>query len=387
MMNLFMFILGSKFDRNFWLAVFALVGTTIGAGIFGLPYAFSKSGFFVGFLELVILTGVVLLIQLIIGEVALKTKGKKRLISYAEEYLGIRWKNAVTISVLLSGIGTLLVYVILGGRFLSVFIDINPFWSSIIFFALWFFMVLFKPRSFGKAEFFIGSFVIFIIALIALSNFNYVNFDNFKFKELDVANILLPYGIILFAITGYSVIPEMEDILEKEKRKLRSAVIWGTLIPVIIYLIFIFTVVGISGSLTSQDAISGLARALNSKTILWVGSLLGFLAIIEAALSHGVYIKETIWYDLKANKWVAWVLTGLAPLVLFLLGARNFVTIIGLVGALFFGFHAVVILLIHKKSKAFPEKLAYEIHLPEFAYYLIGLLVIFGALLEIWYVI
>jgi amino acid permease len=352
-----------------------------------LPYAFFKSGFFIGFLELVILTGVVLLIQLIVGEVALRTKGRKRLISYAEEYLGIRWKNAVTISVLLSGIGTLLVYIILGGRFLSVFIDTNPFWGSIVFFALWFFMVLFKPRSFGKAEFFIGSFVLLIIVLITLFNFGYINLDNFKFEEMNVANVLLPYGIILFAITGYSVIPEMEDILGKERRKLRSAVIWGTLIPIIIYLIFIFTIVGISGSLTSQDAISGLARALNSKTILWVGSLLGFLAIIEAALSHGVYIKETIWYDLKANKWTAWVLTGLAPLVLFLLGARNFVTIIGLVGALFFGFHAVVILLIHKKAKTSPEKSAYEICLPAFAYYLIGLLVIFGALLEIWYVI
>jgi len=382
-----MFMLGSKFNRNFWLAVFALVGTTIGAGIFSLPYAFFKSGFFIGFLELVILTGVVLLIQLIVGEVALRTKGRKRLISYAEEYLGIRWKNAVTISVLLSGIGTLLVYIILGGRFLSVFIDTNPFWGSIVFFALWFFMVLFKPRSFGKAEFFIGSFVLLIIVLITLFNFGYINLDNFKFEEMNVANVLLPYGIILFAITGYSVIPEMEDILGKERRKLRSAVIWGTLIPIIIYLIFIFTIVGISGSLTSQDAISGLARALNSKTILWVGSLLGFLAIIEAALSHGVYIKETIWYDLKANKWTAWVLTGLAPLVLFLLGARNFVTIIGLVGALFFGFHAVVILLIHKKAKTSPEKSAYEICLPAFAYYLIGLLVIFGALLEIWYVI
>lgn len=387
MMNLFMFMLKNKFNKNFWLAVFALVGTTIGAGIFSLPYAFFKSGFFIGFLELVILTGIVLLIQLIVGEIALKTKGKKRLISYAEEYLGIGWKNAATISVLLSGIGTLLIYVILGGRFLSVFIDTSPFWGSIVFFAFWFFMVLFKPRSFGKAEFFIGSSVISIIVLIALFNFNYINFDNFKFEELNVANVLLPYGIILFAIIGYSVIPEMEDILGEEKRRLKSAIILGTLIPVVIYLIFIFVVMGISGPLISQDAISGLARALNSGTILWIGSLLGFLAIIEAALSYGVYIKETIWYDLKANKWVAWVLTGLAPLVLFLLGARNFVAVIGLVGALFFGFHAIIILLIHKKAKAFPEKLAYEIRLPNFAYYLIGLLVILGALLEVWHIL
>lgn len=380
-----MFMPQNRFDKNFWLAVFALVGTTIGAGIFGLPYAFSRSGFFVGFLELVILIGIVLLIQLIVGEIALKTKGKKRLISYAEEYLGIKWKNALAASVLLSGIGTLLVYIILGGRFLSVFIDTNPFWGSIIFFSLWFFMVFFRPRSFGKAEFFIGSFVISIIVLIVLFNFNYVNFNNFKFEELTIPNILLPYGVILFALIGYSVIPEMEDILGKDKRKLKNAVIWGTLIPFAVYLLFIFIIMGISGPLISQDAISGLAHALNSKAILWVGSLLGFLAIIEAALSQGVYIKETIWYDLKANKWTAWILTGLIPLILFLLGARNFVTVIGLVGAVFFGFHAIVILLIHKKIKTFPGEPVYEIHLPVFIYYLMGFLLVLGALLEVWY--
>ena len=121
----------------------------------------------------------------------------------------------------------------------------------------------------------------------------------------------------MFAISGYTVIPEMEDILGNKKSKLKKAITCGTLIPAIVYLIFVFIVLGISGKLTSQDAISGLALAINSKNILLFGSLLGLLAVSGAALSYGVYTKETLWYDLKLNKWLAWILTGFFRFLFF----------------------------------------------------------------------
>jgi len=379
-----MAICENKYNKNFWLAVFSLVGTTIGAGIFSLPYAFFKSGFVIGFFELIVLVAVVLLIQLIIGEIALRAKGRKRFIAYAEEYLGDKWKPLVMLSVLLSGFGVLLVYILLAGRFLSSLAGLDVFSSSMIFFVIWFLAILAKPRLFGKAELIFGLSVIFLVVLILTLNLGNINFDNFK--GLNFANFLLPYGVILFAISGYYVIPEMEDILGAAKPRLGRAIFYGTLIPPVVYLFFIFIVLGISGSLTSPDAISGLAQALNSKLILAVGSLLGLLAVSQASLSYGVYIKETLWYDLKFKKWAAWLLTGIIPLSLFLLGVRNFVVVISLVGALFFGFQTLVVLLIHQRIKKATEKPAYEICLPRFAYYLIGALAVLGALLEVWYV-
>jgi len=35
-------------DKKFWATTFTLTGTIIGAGILGLPYVFSQSGFFIG---------------------------------------------------------------------------------------------------------------------------------------------------------------------------------------------------------------------------------------------------------------------------------------------------------------------------------------------------
>src|SRR3989338_1312616 len=373
----------NKQNGNFWLAVFSLAGTTVGAGIFSLPYVFLKTGFLIGLLEFIAIVAAVLLIQLIIGEIALRTKGKKRFIGYAEQYLGHKWKLFVTIATLLGGVGVLLVYIILAGRFLSFIISQSAASSSLIFFAVWCLFILAKPKMFGKTELIFSFSIISIIILISSFNIGYIDFNNFKSFNID--NILLPYGVILFAIAGYYVIPEMEDIIGTSKKKLKNAIIFGTLIPAAIYLFFIFIVFGVSGNLTSPDAISGLASALNSKVVLLLGSFLGLLAVSGASLSYGIYIKETLWYDFKINKWLAWFLVGAAPLALFLAGARNLITVIGIIGALFFAFQAVVVLLIHKKSKSSEIKPDYEVNLPGFVYYLIGLVAIFGALLEVWY--
>ena len=378
-----MAICENKYSKNFWLAVFSLVGTTIGAGIFSLPYVFAKAGFFIGFVEFIVLVFIVLLIQQMLGEITLRTSGYKRLVGLAFNYLGRYFGNLVAVFALLGGIGTLLVYMVLGGKFLSLITSQDVFWSSVVFFIFWFLAVLVRPKTFGKTEFYISSLVIFIIILISLFNFRYINFNNFR--GFDIKNMLLPYGVILFAMTGYTVIPKMEDLLSHEKHKLKKAIRHGTLIPAAVYLVFVFIILGVSGGLTSPDAIFGFSRVLNSGFIMLVGSVLGLLAVAEAALSYGVYFRETLWYDFKLDKKLAWLLTGVAPLSLFILGARDLISIISIVGALFYGFQAIIILMIHKKAKNSEIEPAYKIYLPNALYYIIGVVVSLGAVLEIWF--
>jgi len=220
-------------------------------------------------------------------------------------------------------------------------------------------------------EFYVSSSVIFIIVLIAAFNFGDINFNNFR--GTDIKNFLTPYGVILFAMTGYTVIPKMEDLLGANKHKLKKAIKYGTLIPALVYLLFVFVIVGVSGKLTSEDAIFGFSQALNSSFIMYVGALLGLLAVSGAAISFGIYFRETLWYDLKLNKNFAWLITGLVPFSLFIFGARNVIPVINIVGALFFGFQAFVILLIYKKIKKSENIL----------YYIAGAAMLFGAALEV----
>ena len=59
---------------GFYEAIATLVGTTIGAGIMGIPYVVSKSGIVAGIIDIVLLGAVILMINLYVGEIALRTK-------------------------------------------------------------------------------------------------------------------------------------------------------------------------------------------------------------------------------------------------------------------------------------------------------------------------
>ena len=75
-------------NKKFFATAFTLTGTIIGAGILGLPYVFSKSGFFIGAFWLIFLGFVMLFVNLCLGEVSLRTKKIHQLPGYAEKYLG-----------------------------------------------------------------------------------------------------------------------------------------------------------------------------------------------------------------------------------------------------------------------------------------------------------
>ena len=95
-----------------------LVGTIIGAGIFGLPYAISQSGILLGILYFLLLGGVVMLLHLFFGEFSLRTKAKHRLIGYAEIYLGAWGRRFAVFAIMFSNVGALLAYILIGGLFL-----------------------------------------------------------------------------------------------------------------------------------------------------------------------------------------------------------------------------------------------------------------------------
>src|SRR3989344_3960854 len=74
-------------------AISILMGTVIGAGVLGIPYVISKSGFTIGLLHLIIIGIIISVISLYLGEIALRTKENHQLTGYVEKYLGKKGKN------------------------------------------------------------------------------------------------------------------------------------------------------------------------------------------------------------------------------------------------------------------------------------------------------
>src|SRR3990167_6849935 len=122
-------------DKKFFSTAFTLTGTTVGAGILGLPYVFSKSGFFLGLF--------ILFINLCLGEISLRTKKIHQLPGYAEKYLGKNAERIMFFSVVFGIYSALLAYMIGEGQSLSKLFFGHLEYSFYFAIAFWLFMTIF----------------------------------------------------------------------------------------------------------------------------------------------------------------------------------------------------------------------------------------------------
>ena len=104
-------------------------------------------------------------------------------------------------------------------------------------------------------------------------------------------NLLLPYGVVFFALLGTSSIPELRVILQKETKKLRTAILLGTILPILIYAFFAVCVVGVTGAATTDVATIGLGESLGIAA-LYLGNIFAILAMASSFVILGYHSVE-----------------------------------------------------------------------------------------------
>jgi tyrosine-specific transport protein len=361
-------------------AVAILVGTTIGAGIFALPYAVNLLGFARGLVFLIVLGLLILLLHLIYGEVILRTPGDHQLTGYSQIYLGKYGRIFATVSLFIGFYGALLAYLVKIGQFAALITGLNlPSLFSLFFWAAISLTIYAGLRLLAKTELILVGLMLFfivILSLVGLTNIRPANY--FSSVPLPISHFFFAYGVILFSLIGFSAIPEMEEILRSEPAKLKKAIILGTFIPLAIYLLFVLLIIGISGSKTSQDAISGLIYFLPA-WITKLGAGLGILTMSTSFLALGYALRE-VWYrDFELKKKIAFWLAVTPPLLLFLSGANNFILILEYTGALTGGLTGLLIINCFWKAKSAGGRIpAYSLSIPKSVLLIIGLIFLLG---------
>jgi tyrosine-specific transport protein len=322
-----------------------MVGMIVGAGMFALPYVVAQAGVQWGITHLVLTFFIILSIHLLYGEVVVGTPGKHRLPGYAAQYLGHHGKTVAFISAIIGFYGSMLTYGILGGIFLQKLLGdgIPLVVSTLFFFTLGAIILLRGIDQVGKINFFLTVPLLLLILLVCFLLFPHADIDPFSFGSMD--NWFLPYGVFLFALSGASAIPDAIQLLKrKNKHEVRSTIFWGTFIPAVLYALFVFAVLGVTGAFTTQDAISGL-EAYVGTGILAVGALVGFLAVFTSFLAMGLDLKNLIRYDYRKPEPLAWALTVGVPIVLYFLGITDFVRVMAFIGTVAIGTDGLLIII------------------------------------------
>jgi amino acid permease len=339
-------------------AISVLVGTIIGVGIFALPYITLKVGLWVMLGYFLILGSLVVLIHSFFGELALKTPDLKRLPGFAKIYLGKKGEFLAYLLLILGILGALLAYLIVGGEFLaqlfSLFFEtkLNQTIFIIFYFLLGSLLIFFGIKPIARIE--LGSIFLFVLILflVFLKGKDLINFQNL-FPQPDWSFLFLPYGAVIFSLWGTALIPEIEEVLGERKKFLKLVIFSSILISAIIYLFFIYLVLGISGFQTSENALTGLKGILdkNSLALLF---LFGILTTFTSFITLGLTLKKVFWYDLKLRKGFAWLITSFSPLILYFLGFQRFIAVISLTGGITIALEGILILLMYQKIR--PER-------------------------------
>ncbi|TSC77351.1 MAG: aromatic amino acid permease, partial [Parcubacteria group bacterium Gr01-1014_29] len=230
----------------------------------------------------------------------------------------------------------------LGGVFLAGLAGGDSSLWSLLFFAVGGCILFFDLRRIGTINFILTFVLIGVIVFLSALLMPHVEFA--RIPLVRTSEWFLPYGVFLFAFAGASVIPDVADVFRHRSEKLfRRIVVLSTLIPLALYALFIVSVVGVMGEETTREAIFGLERFVGSWAIV-LGSIMGLLAVFTSYLALGADLKNMFIYDYSWRPVLAWGITAAVPFMLYFAGITDFVSIIGVVGAVAVGIDGILIL-------------------------------------------
>lgn len=368
-------------DLKLALAIATLAGTIIGVGFFGIPYVISQVGFLPGIFYLFLLAGVTLTLHLLFSEIVLRTKETLRLPGFAEKYLGKMGKDIISISTFFSISSALICYILAGSEFLNTLFDFSPFLLGLLFWFLLSLGIWLGIKNISRVELFMLFLFFIILGGIFFVSLPKINLENLRgfYPE----NLFLPYGVILFAMAGTAAVPTIREILQGREKDLKKAILIGTIIPAIFYALFTFSVVGVSGTEATEEAISGLVAKLGVEITFW-GIVIGLLAISTSFLTLGIYLRDVMLYDFKVGKTIATSFVTAIPLFGLLLGKEHLILLMGFIGVILGAFENVILILISKKAKIKGDrKPEYEIKIPGVILWILCILFILGLIYEV----
>lgn len=353
-----------------------VVAATIGAGIFALPYIFVKSGFWVSIFYLVALSGIIIFAHLLYWRVLDSVGERERLLGLTRTYLGPLGYFFGMVAIVAGLTFALVAYLILGGRFIRIFLpSLGESYALLLFWMFAAIPLLLKEKKIVALESLGSLGVAAIIFFIFMSN----GLGEFSPSPvLSLSTIFLPFGALLFSLAGW---PAIEPLYASYKREAQAMSFWkislplGTIFAGALYLMFVSGILAGSSTVT-PDTISGFLGAPGLQKFIL--ATLGIFAVWNSYKPIGLEIKNALEKDLRWRPGLGLAFVILAPLVLILLGMNSFLGVLGFSGGVFVSLEYLLILLVARRALALTRP-------QNFFLSAAALVFVFGAIYEVYY--
>ncbi len=326
-----------------------IAGTTIGVGMLALPIATGPGGFIPSFAIYLICWLFMLATGLLLVEVNLWMPKDTSFISMAERLFGPIGRNVFWVVYLFLFLTVMIAHVAGGGEILRQIPGWPlPSWASAILYTAVFAPVVYLgASSVDRLNLFLISGVIFFYLGFVLVSMSSVQLDLLRYANWGKATLALP--ILFTAFTYQVIIPTLMTYMERNVRKVRLAILFGSAIPLVIYLIWQLLILGIvppegpnglmAAATSGQNAVSPLKYFVKSDWILTFSHWFAFFALttsfIPLALSFFDFLADGFkWHKHGWHRTVLCLAVFGLPVIIAIVYPNIFLVALGYAGGI-----------------------------------------------------
>lgn len=324
-----------------------MIGAIVGAGIFGLPAAFVRVGFWPGTILFFVLAGAVTITHLFFAEQLLSIRERHRLTWLAKHSLGTWGEWLAQLTYPLQIIAANYAYLLLGGEFIDVIsrsfgLELPVGIWQILFWLVCATTVYFGLKMMARVNAYATAALMAALALSVIVVSPHM--DLAAIPRADWSDWYLPFGVFLFTLSGLSSIGEVVEIANRKRKAAYAAVASGTLLSAVISWIFGVTIYLAAGGFPVRS-VSEITSVFPESYALLI-PVVGLLAVATSYFTSAEDLKVSLVHDYKLGKRLAPALALGTPLVMLAVFPRDFLATISFVGAVFIGINSMIVAMI-----------------------------------------
>ncbi len=352
-----------------------IAGTTIGVGMLALPVATGPAGFFPTLAIYLACWMFMLCTGLLLVEVCLWMPKDSSFISMADKVLGPVGRWIFWIVYLFLFLTVMIAHAAGGGGVFNDITGLNlPHWAAVFLYSAVFAPVVYLgARSVDRLNMILISGVVFCYLAFVGVSISHVDLNLLKTANWNKAWLAVP--ILFTAFTYQVIIPTLMTYMERNVRKIRLAIILGSSIPLAIYLIWEFVILGIvpaegPGGLIEagqqgQNAVGPLKQFVQNPLIFSIGKYFAFFALttsfIPLALSFFDFMADGLKWEKKGMKrGLLTVAVFGIPMAIAVIYPNIFLVALGYAGgiscALLFGLMPPLMVWVGRYIKRYPSE-------------------------------
>lgn len=345
--------MANKFDSKLFGGILLVVGTAIGGGMLALPIATAEAGFVNSIFLMLACWFIMTSTALLVLEVNLWLPPNTNIISMAKTILG-RWGEFVAwISYLLLFYSVLAAYMAGGGDFLHGLLHAIgltlPNWLTILLFASILGYIVYRGIryvDYVNRGLMISKFGVYLLLVVAIIPFVSAT----KLIDGNLAYVTAGLTVMITSFTFANIIPSLRTYFKEDTAKLRKAILIGSVIPLICYLLWDLVIMGVIpregetgliSMLHSQHSTSAFVNELNhilqSSIITTLARIFTSICLATSFLASALGLSDFLADGFQVEKKgrssiLVYGATFLPPLIVVLFYPGAFVAALGYAG-------------------------------------------------------